>query len=136
MKKILLDTNAYSELMRGNTDVLAILQHAEWVGLTATSLGELIGGFEFGSKYRENLEQLNKFLNKPTVISVSVDETTATFYAKVYAFLRKKGEPIPSNDIWIAASALQHGCKLCTFDAHFKTIDNLLVATNLTEFLL
>lgn len=136
MRKILLDTNAYCELMRGNTQVLAILQHAEWIGITATSLGELIGGFAFGSKYQENLEQLNRFLNKPTVSSVSVDETTATFYAQIYSFLRKKGKPIPSNDIWIAASALQHGCKLCTFDAHFKIIDNLLVATTLIEFLL
>lgn len=136
MRKILLDTNAYSELMRGNADVLAILQHAEWVGLTATSLGELIGGFAFGKKHQENLQQLNKFLNMPTVYSIPVDETTATFYGQVYTFLRKKGKPIPTNDLWIAASALQHGCKLCTFDAHFKMIDNLLVATTVTEFLL
>lgn len=136
MRKILLDTNAYSELMRGNAEVLAILQHAEWVGLTAASLGELIGGFAFGKKTQENLQQLNRFLNMPTVSSIPVDETTATFYGQVYTFLRKKGKPIPTNDLWIAASALQHGCKLCTFDAHFKMVDNLLVVTTLTEFLL
>lgn len=136
MKKIVIDTNIYSALMRGNVEILAILQHAEWVGLSVVSLGELIGGFSVGSKYEENLKQLNQFLDMPIVHVLSLNEATTAFYANVYASLRKKGQPIPTNDLWIAATTLQHGCKLCTFDAHFKHIDNLLVVTTLIEFLL
>lgn len=135
MKKIALDTNAYSALMQGGSDVLSILQHSEWVGLSTIVLGELIGGFSFGSKYQENLQKLNEFLDISHVHVLSLNEETATFYAHLYAVLRKKGTPIPTNDLWIAAVTLQHGCKLCSFDAHFKSIEGLLVTTTLEEFL-
>lgn len=136
IKKILLDTNAYSGLMQGNPEVLAILQHADWIALSVVSLGELIGGFAFGTRYHENLKQLNTFLENSRVHVLPSDETTATFYGHLYTLLRKKGKPIPTNDLWIAAIALQHGCKFCSFDAHFNIVDGLLIVTTLTDFLL
>lgn len=136
MRGVLLDTNAYVAFKQGNEQIISILQNANEVGINTVVLGELIGGFMFGSKYQKNLEELNEFLNAPRIRIFCVDENTATFYAKVYSTLRKKGKPIPSNDLWIAASALQHGCKLCSFDAHFNQVDNLLVTTTLAEFLL
>lgn len=136
MKRILLDTNAYAAFKQGNTDVVTILQYAEVVGLNPIVLGELIAGFTVGSQTKENLSELNEFLNMSRITVFPIDETTATFYARIYAILRKKGKPIPTNDLWIAATALQQGCKLCSFDKHFNAIDNLLLAVTLAEFLL
>ncbi len=135
MRKILLDTNAYTAFKRGQKDVLAILQHADMIGINTIVLGELAAGFLSGSKYKKNLEELNEFLDSPRVTIFSIDEETVAFYAKVYATLRKKGKPIPTNDLWIAATTLQHGCKLCTFDGHFQIIENLVIAITLPPFI-
>lgn len=136
MRQILLDTNAYVAFKQGHHDVKAILQHADSVGISVIVLGELSAGFHVGSKTRQNLHDLNEFLNTPRVNVLPIDEITASFYAKIYSVLRAKGKPIPTNDLWIAAACLQHGYKLCSFDAHFKVITNLIVATTLEEFLL
>lgn len=136
MKRIMLDTNAYAAFKQGNTDVLAILQHADEIGLNSIVLGELVAGFTVGTKTNKNLEELSAFIANPRVMVYDVNLDTATYYAKIYAGLRKKGKPIPTNDLWIAACTLQHGCKLCTFDAHFSLVDNLIVANTLTQFLI
>lgn len=136
MKKILLDTNAYAAFKNGQKDVVAILQYADMVGISAIVLGELIAGFLVGSKYKKNLTELNEFLNSSRINTFSVDEATVSFYAKIYATLRQKGKPIPTNDLWIAATALQQGCKLCTFDKHFQLVENLVVVTTPEQFLL
>ncbi len=135
MRRISIDTNAYAALRQGDAEVVAILQHADIVGISTIVLGELIAGFTIGSKTRKYLEELNEFLNTPRINIFPVDETTTNYYAQVYANLRNKGKPIPTNDLWIAATALQHGCKLCSFDKHFNHVDNLIVTTALSEFL-
>ncbi len=56
-----------------------------------------------------------------------MDEETAEFYAEIYRDLKKKGSPIPSNDMWVAASAMRHGLALLTFDEHFENIDGLIL---------
>jgi tRNA(fMet)-specific endonuclease VapC len=58
---------------------------------------------------------------------ISVDDETAEYYAKVFCDLKKKGQPIPTNDMWIAASAMQHGLWLLSGDEHFRIIDGLLL---------
>ncbi|HLB42850.1 MAG TPA: type II toxin-antitoxin system VapC family toxin [Gammaproteobacteria bacterium] len=136
MRRILIDTNAYVAFKQGNPDIIGIFQHADTIGISVVVLGELIAGFTIGTKSKENLEDLNKFLDTPRIALFNVDENTTAFYATVYATLRKKGKPIPTNDLWIAATALQQGCKLCSFDKHFEYIDNVLVTTTLLEFLL
>jgi len=136
VRRVLLDTNAYVAFKAGNAEVIAILQHADTVGMSAIVLGELTAGFLVGSKYKKNLTELNEFLNAPRINMFSVDETTVAFYARVYASLRRKGKPIPSNDLWIAAIALQQGCKLCTFDKHFQTVESLVTVSTVEEFLL
>lgn len=136
MRHVLLDTNAYAAFKQGHDEIIKILQHADKISLSVIVLGELISGFTVGSKSKKNLEELNEFLGTPRVNIFSVDETTTRFYATVYASLRRKGKPIPTNDLWIAATALQHGYKLCSFDAHFNAIENLVITTTLTDFLL
>lgn len=133
MKKILLDTNAYAAFKKGNQDILDILQHTDIVAMSTIVLGELTAGFLVGSKYKKNIEELNEFLNSSRINIFSIDDSTVSFYAKIYASLRKKGKPVPTNDLWIAASTMQHGCKLCTFDQHFQVIENLVTITTLEE---
>ena len=61
------------------------------------------------------------------VETVMIDEETSEFYAKIYWDLKRKGKPVPSNDMWVAASAMRHGLALFAFDDHFKNIDGLLL---------
>lgn len=67
------------------------------------------------------------FFDSPRVDLLSVDEGTAEFYAQVFADLKQKGRPIPTNDLWLAASTMQHGLALATYDDHFNSISGLLL---------
>jgi predicted nucleic acid-binding protein len=124
---VLLDTSAYSALQRGHQPVLDVLRRAETVAVSAVVLGELYSGFRAGNRWAENAAQLAQFLAKPSVRVLNVTEETALRYAQMDVYLRKKGRPIPRNDVWIAAAALEHGLQLLTLDVHFREIPLLLV---------
>jgi len=126
LKKILIDTNVYSAFKANDPEVLRELQTCEEIHVNATVLGELIAGFKAGSQEARNREELRVFLNSPRVILDDVTGATAEFYAHIYLMLRSKGTPIPANDLWIAASASQHGCALFSLDRHFQAIEGLL----------
>lgn len=89
------------------------------------SIGELFSGFKAGNRESENREELNIFLDSPRVVIHALDEETADFYATILNNLKKAGTPIPTNDIWLAAVAFQHGYKLYSRDRHFKLIPGL-----------
>ena len=124
---VLLDTSAYSALQRGHQPVLDVLRRSEIVAVSAVVLGELYSGFRAGNRWAENTAQLAQFQSKPSVRVLNVTEETALRYAEVDVYLRKKGRPIPRNDVWIAAVALEHGLQLLTLDAHFREIPLLLI---------
>lgn len=135
MRLIALDTNAYTAFKRGDEKIVAVLQHAPIIVVCVTVLGELLSGFAAGKRESINRSELTQFLNTPRVKVVSSTTATADLYALVYAALRRKGQPIPTNDLWIAASSLEHGAALLTLDAHFKNIDGLRVGTCLDDFI-
>jgi tRNA(fMet)-specific endonuclease VapC len=89
---------------------------------------KLLAGFRGGDREAGNRDQFLAFLSSPRVLMLTIDRDTAEHYAAVYAHLRRKGRPIPTNDLWIAASALQHGMALLGQDSHFADIDGLLLA--------
>lgn len=124
---VLLDTSAYSALHRGHQPILDVLRRSESIGIPAVVLGELHSGFRAGNHRAENTAQLAQFLNKPSVRVLHVTEETALRYAEVDGFMRKKGRPIPRNDVWIAAVALEHGLQLLTLDIHFREIPLLII---------
>jgi tRNA(fMet)-specific endonuclease VapC len=126
LKKILIDTNIYTAFKRNVGEVVETLRRVEYIGINTVVLGELYGGFKGGSKEKRNLLELDRFLDSPRVAILPVDETTSEFYAQIYWDLRKKGKPIPTNDLWIAASAFQHSLALYTLDTHFEKIDGLI----------
>ena len=135
MRPLALDTNAYTAFKRGDAGVVALLRKAEQILLSATVLGELLAGFAAGAREAENRTELTLFLASPRVVVTHVTEATADLYALVFAALRRKGAPIPTNDLWIAAAALEHGAALLSFDAHFASIDGLRVGTQPEDFL-
>jgi len=135
MRPVLLDTNAYSAFMLGEADVVEVVAHADRLFLNSVVLGELLGGFAAGSREPKNRAELARFLNSPRVEVLPVTAQTADSYALVYLGLRRKGQPIPTNDLWIAASALEHGAALLTRDVHFAQIDGLRRGQRLDDFL-
>ena len=124
---LLLDTSAYSALMRGEQAVLDVMMRAESVALPSIAIGELLSGFRAGNRQAWNLAQLNHFLSKPSVRVLNVTRETALRYAEVVFYLRKKGKPIPINDIWIASVAIEHGLQLVAIDGHFREIPLLII---------
>ena len=135
MKSVLLDTNMYVAFKRGDGDAVELLRLADEVHLSTVVLGELLAGFAAGSRERRNREELTAFLESPRVRIDAVDEGTADFYGRIFALLRRKGRPIPTNDLWIAATALQHGLVLATRDDHFAAIEGLATAKTPSQLL-
>ena len=126
MKKVLIDTNIYSLAMRGNAEVVAALRKIDRIGFSAISIGELFSGFKGGNCESRNKAELNIFLDSPRVVLHPIDEGTAEFYAAILHDLREAGTPIPTNDIWIAAVAFQHGYKIFSKDNHFNLVPGLV----------
>lgn len=129
MKRVLIDTNIYLLAMKGDAKVIETLKKIDQIGFSAISIGELLAGFKGGGHEARNRDELNDFLDSPRVVVHFVDEETADFYAAVLNNLKIAGTPIPTNDIWIAAVALQHGYKLFSKDNHFKAIFGLVQVT-------
>lgn len=125
MRKVLLDTSAYSRLMAGDRSVFDVLSDADTVFMSVIVLGELFAGFSGGSRERENKEVLGRFLTKPTVKMLPATMETAEVFGFVKNKLRIAGTPIPINDVWIAAHAVETGSMLVTFDEHFRHVPGL-----------
>ncbi len=133
MNPVLLDTNAYAAFKRGDPEAIEILRRAPAIGISTVVLGELFAGFAGGAREDANREELGRFLASSRVTVLPVDSRTAERYATVYLTLRGAGTPIPTNDIWIAACAAQHGLDLFSFDRHFKMVEGLNVGTTIFE---
>jgi tRNA(fMet)-specific endonuclease VapC len=125
VKKIVIDTNAYTKLLAGENDVLDVIGSAEIIYMSIFVLGELYAGFAGGTKERDNLHVLNRFLLKPPVKTLNATSETAKIFGMVKQELKKAGTPLPINDVWIAAHTLETGSILITYDSHFKKIAGL-----------
>jgi len=109
---ILLDTNAYSALRRGQELVVEQVRRSEEVLLSMVVVGELLFGFRNGSRYEENTQALAAFVEDPHVRLLTLTWDTADWFGRISAELRQKGRPIPTNDIWIAAHTMEAGADL------------------------
>lgn len=125
--RLLLDTSAYSSFMRGHQEVKEVLQSADSIAVNPIVLGELHAGFRQGRHGEKNRDTLKQFLASPRVHVVAIDEETAERYAAILNGLWTIGRPIPTNDLWIAASAMQYGLTVVTTDAHFQHVAQVLV---------
>lgn len=125
--RICLDTSGYSAFKRGNERAVELVRRASEIVLPVTVLGELFAGFRRGGRARRNHEELDRFRAVPRVRIAPLDEDTANCYAEILSALRERGTPIPTNDIWIAASAMQGGLRVVTTDRHFKSVPQVAV---------
>lgn len=122
MTRVCLDTSAYSHFMRNETAVVDLVSQAREVGVPAVVVGELRTGFRLGRREAENESVLQRFLANPTVRILRVDEEAASHYADIMVDLHRRGQPLPTNDVWIAALAARDGYSVLTYDAHFRLI--------------
>ncbi len=129
MQDLLIDTNIYAYAMKGDPEVVSILRRCRKIGICAVSIGELLSGFKGGEKEKKNREELEQFLDSPRVFLYSINEDTAEFYSAILNELRRIGRPIPTNDIWIASVAFQHGLRIFTRDSYFTYIPGLVVVS-------
>jgi tRNA(fMet)-specific endonuclease VapC len=127
VSRILLDTSAYSGILRGDPRLARAMQEADEIVLNAIVLGELKAGFCRGRHRERNENELEEFLASPRTRALGLDEETADRYAVILDSLRSAGTPIPTNDVWIAASAMQHGLRVLTTDQHFRKIPQVVV---------
>jgi len=123
--RVLLDTNIVIALFAQEAVVQQRLAAADEVFISSIVLGELYYGAEKSSRVEANIARINTFAAGNSVLVC--DTATAQFYGAIKNHLRAKGNPIPENDIWIAAIARQHQLTMVTRDGHFQAIDGLEV---------
>jgi tRNA(fMet)-specific endonuclease VapC len=123
--RLLLDTSAYRWLREGHVQVVAAVSQAVTVILSVVSMGELEAGFRLGSRVEANRQSLADFCAEPFVMVAPVTADVAGVYARIFADLRRAGTQIPTNDIWIAATAIDAGAQVLTFDRDFDQVAGL-----------
>lgn len=121
--RLLLDTSFVVDLFRGDAAAQRRTAGAEEVFLSTTALGELYYGAERSNRKNDVISQVDALAAAVTVLPC--DQETARIYGSIKQRLRIKGRPLPENDIWIAAVALQHDLALATADSHFLEVDGL-----------
>ncbi len=124
---LVLDTNAYCALLAGNNSVREILESADELVLPAIVIGELFSGFLQGRRTENNMAELKAFLKEPRVRVQDIGSSQAEKYGLLIKNLKAAGTPIPTNDVWIAATALSLGASILTRDKHFETVIGLFV---------
>ena len=125
--RILVDSNRYQDFCEGEPQAVHVIRRAAEIMIPFIVLGELRAGFACGRRSYKNEQTLTRFLNSPRVKQLFADEDTTHQYARLFRQLRKQGTPIPTNDLWIAALALQHDLLLFTRDNHFDHLPQLPV---------
>jgi predicted nucleic acid-binding protein len=125
-RKVMMDTSAYAAFLRGSPGVKDAVQQADEIVFNPVVLGELKAGFLAGKNEKRNRAILKDFLSSPRVIIAEIDEETSERYAVIVQSLRMKGAPIPTNDLWIAASAMQHGLRVLTTDKHYLEVPQII----------
>jgi len=124
--RYLLDTNIVIALLADEAAVKDSLAKADEVFVSSIVIGELCFGARKSERILENLARIDEFAANNVVLGCDTD--TARQYGEIKNALRLKGRPLPENDIWIAAVALQYSLMLVTRDTHFDEIDHLKVA--------
>ncbi len=123
--RIAIDSNRYTDFCKGLPEVVEVLQDASEIHVPLIVIGEQRAGFAHGVHREKNERTLTRFLNNEAIFILAPDEQTTFFYADLYAYLRKKGKPVPTNDLWIAALVLQHQLVLFDRDSDFDHIPQL-----------
>ena len=125
--RVVVDTNAYTSLMKGEGDVTTTLETADEILIPTVVLGELYSGFQMGKNLQRNIDELEIFLAHPGVLIADITRQIAERYGILIKILKKNGTPIPTNDIWISSVVLESGAKLLTRDNHFQHVPGIVI---------
>ena len=123
--KILIDTNRYSDFAKGEKTAVETFTTADRIFVPFVVVAELRAGFRSGTISQRNEAVLVRFLANERVEVLYADAQTTHIYAETFARLRRNGTSIPTNDLWIAALAIQHSIPLCSRDAHFEKLPQI-----------
>ena len=123
--RILIDSNRFIDFCAGVEEVVTTFEQAAVLVIPFIVLAEIRVGAQLAKRGENQVRALGELLNQPGVRTVHSTDGTAHHYASIFAQLRRKGTPIPTNDIWIAALALEHNLILYTRDAHFDKIPSV-----------
>ena len=126
ISRLMLDTTAISAYFKGHEGIRLSMSSADEIYLNPIVIGELLAGFIMGSREERNRQVLEEFIASPRVRFIYIDEETSERYAAILAYLRELGSPVPTNDLWIAASAMQYGLKVLTTDKHYLQIPQII----------
>jgi tRNA(fMet)-specific endonuclease VapC len=124
--RVALDTTRLTDLFQGDSDLAESLASCEEVWIPLIVLAEIKAGFYGGTQRGRNEALLQRLLAKPTVGVLLPARETVEHYARLFVQLKRAGTPVPDNDLWIAALALEHDLVLITRDQHFEKIPQLL----------
>ena len=119
----LLDPNIVIRMLAGDMAIQEKMQNGNNLFLASPIVGELYYGAQKSGKVTENLHRINIFVEERIFLPCNLE--TAQWYRIIKDQLRRKGRPIPNNDIWIAAIAIQHDLILVTRDSHFDEVESL-----------
>jgi tRNA(fMet)-specific endonuclease VapC len=123
--RLLIDTNRYADCARGEQEAVDRLQRAPRIFVPLVAVDELRAGFLCGSRPLGNEANLTRFLSAPRVEVLYANDETTHHYARLFRQLRAQGTPIPTNDLWTAALAVQHGLHLFARDRHFDHLPQI-----------
>jgi tRNA(fMet)-specific endonuclease VapC len=121
--ELLLDTSILVDILAGSRTAQNVVSDSTRAYVPSVAMGELFFGAERANRRAVELARVERFAISNEVLPC--DLVTARFYGEIRDALRRKGRPIPDNDIWIAALAQQHDLTLATRDAHFREVDAL-----------
>ena len=121
--EFLIDTNALIKLLSRDPTLRWRMGHDFRSFLSIITVGELFAGAHQSQRNAFNISEVQRVCAEMPILGSDI--VTANEYGRIQASLRKKGRPIPQNDIWIAATAVRHGMTLITLDKHFDSIEGL-----------
>lgn len=122
-RSYLLDTNIVIDLLKGKAEIAEEIENAKEVFLPVFALGELYFGAENSQRPADHRSLVDRVLEFVTILPPG--QRTAFIYGQIKSQLKKDGSPIPENDIWIAALAIEYGLTLVSRDNHFLRISGL-----------
>jgi len=123
MKPLMLDTNVLIRFFRSDRKIADIISAHEKIVVPTVVLGEFKAGADPKTSCgQKQLEVLESFLDSPSVSIIPTTEDIASVYARIFRVLKANGTPIPQNDMWIAACAMDAGATLISLDGHFANI--------------
>lgn len=125
MKAIAIDSNVLIDFLHGDMRFRQVLVAAETILVSPVVFAEVSAGFDETQKGHLAKKKFLDFLALDMVERTSIGYRTAELYVSIHNFLKKQGTPIPQNDMWLAASVLEHEAAILTTDSHFDNIPHL-----------